>query len=143
MAMIRKCGISNSPTRTPLLHHHRRMTLGMLLVSATDNNRKPNVLLRQASFRRNTLKELMSSTNLVFDTNLVNDHQILEANIQPPLVSGGCHGTKKIKRRISRPATPSAGFRLRFLKRPWRPLLDVIPEGSPLFDAPITEQNAQ
>lgn len=155
MAAIRKCGISSSPTRNPLLQHHgrRRMTLGMLLLSATDGEWKAHPqqsMLRrgttnnEAVICRKTLKDLMSSSKNLFDNTMVDAHQVFVfqeqrstgAEIMPPLIGGGGRGGRRVKRGINRPATASAGLRIRFFKPAWRPVLGAIPEGN-LFDAPL------
>lgn len=154
--MIRKCGISSSPTRsrTPLPHQHgrKRMTLGMHLVSPIECDRKPlprQSLLRrgitnsEALISRNTLKDLMASSNVLAKT-MADDNQVFVfqeqstgGDILPRLMSNGGHaGTgRRIRRGISRPATASAGHRIRFLNRVWRPVLGAIPEGKS-YDAP-------
>ncbi|KNA08750.1 hypothetical protein SOVF_159840 [Spinacia oleracea] len=159
MAMIRKCGVSSSPTRKPLLHHlgRRRMTLGMLLLSPIDSDWKPHPrrsMLRQGITKnkveeigKNTLKDLMSSSKNLFDNNntMVDDDdddkvimfQEKKSNdILAPQMRGGGHGNRRVRQGINRAGiASSAGLRIRFFKRGWRPVLGAIPEGYP-SDAP-------
>lgn len=160
MAMIRKCGISSSPTRTPLTHHHgrHRMTLGMLLLSPIESDKKPNprqTLLRQgitsnkAVIGRNTLKNLMSSTTNLFEnrsTEADDHHQVFVFQEQkpiggdtlPPLKSGSStnHGSRRVRQGTNRPATASTGLRIRFFKRTWCPVLGAIPEENSFYALP-------
>lgn len=148
--MIRKCSINSSPTQTPLLHHHhgrRRMTLGMLLLGPIDGDRKPHPrqsllrleIVNEAVIGRNTLKDLMSSSNLIDHTvrDEPDDHQASRVrekiptsnDMLPPVTSSSGHGGRRVRKGISRPVTASTGFRIRVFKRAWRPVLGVIPEG--------------
>uniref|UniRef100_A0A803MYK8 Uncharacterized protein n=1 Tax=Chenopodium quinoa TaxID=63459 RepID=A0A803MYK8_CHEQI len=161
MEMIRKCGISSSPTRTPLTHHHglHRMTLGMLLLSPIESDKKPHprqTLLRQgitsnkAVIGRNTLKNLMSSTTNLFEntSTKADDHhqqvfvfqeqKPIDGDILPPPKSGGSrnHGSRRVRQGTNRPATASTGLRIRFFKRTWRPVLGAIPEENSFYALP-------